>query len=188
MYHDDIIQSLFTLNHGGVILYPTDTVWGIGCDATNPKAVERIYEIKKRAEKQNLLVLVDSIDMLSSYVHQVADIALQLLYLADKPISIIYPQARNLAHNLVAEDGSVGIRLIRDPFCQTLIRKFGRPVVSTSANISGEITPDIFARVQDEIRMAVDYVVHWRQDDERPAAASLIVKLNGDGTFRIIRK
>ncbi len=175
------------LNQGGVILYPTDTVWGIGCDATNHNAVERIYAIKRRNEARSMLTLVDSPAMLAAYVAEVPDIALQLNAEAAKPLSIIYPQALGLADNLIADDGSIGIRMVKDEFCLQLIRAFGKPVVSTSANISGEKTPGIFDEISGEIKTAVDYVVRWRQDDRQPATASSIIKLNRDGTYTVLR-
>ena len=188
IYHHDIQQSLIILNSGGVILYPTDTVWGLGCDATNPKAIDRIYKIKKRASKQNLLVLVANVEMLSSCVHQVPDVAFQFLYLTEKPMSIIYPKAKNLPENLIADDGSIGIRLVKERFCQDLINEFGRPIVSTSANISGEATPGIFADISDTIRKSVDYIVQWRQDDNREATASTILKVTEKETIHMIRR
>ncbi len=183
----DTEKAVAVLRSGGTILYPTDTVWGIGCDAGNREAVERIYQIKKRNEKQSMLVLVSDVDMLYRYVRQVPDIALQLLDVADKPLSIIYPDAENLAANIIADDGSVGIRAVKDDFCRQLIRTFGKPIVSTSANISGEKTPAVFAEISEEIKKAVDYVVLHRQNDRQPAKASSIIKLNADGTIRIIR-
>ena len=176
------------LKNGGTILYPTDTVWGIGCDACNSEAVERIYRIKKRNETQSMLVLISDADMLFSYVGAVPDIALQLIEMADKPLSIIYADARNLAANIIADDGSVGIRVAKDDFCRKLIKAFGKPIVSTSANISGGKTPGIFAEISEEIKTEVDYVVNFRQDDCKPAKASSIIKLYADGAFRIIRR
>ncbi len=186
-YHDDIVHSLEALKNGGTILYPTDTVWGIGCDATNPEAVEHIYEIKRRTV-HSLLVLVNSMNMLANYVNHIPDVVRGMLDQAEKPVSIIYPKAQHLAANLLAEDGSVGIRLVKDDFCQQLIHAFGKPIVSTSANISGENTPDIFDRISEEVKTSVDYIVQWRRDDRCPATASSIVKLNEDGIFHFIRK
>ena len=187
MFQDDIEKSLEILNSGGVILYPTDTVWGIGCDATNCSAVERIYTIKRRNETRSMLTLVDSPDMLAAYVEDVPKIAMQLNTEAKKPLSIICPEARNLAANLVADDGLVGIRIVRDSFCRQLIRMFGKPIVSTSANISGEPTPGIFSEISGEIRQSVDYIIRWRQDDLQPASASSIIKLNTDGSYHVLR-
>ncbi|MDR2848861.1 MAG: threonylcarbamoyl-AMP synthase [Bacteroidales bacterium] len=186
-YQADIQQAVSVLKTGGVILYPTDTVWGLGCDATNAQAIDHIYSIKKRATKQNLLVLAADMRMLQTYVSQIPDVALQLLEYADKPMSIIYPNAVRLPENLIADDASIGIRLPNDPFCCDLIRALGKPVVSTSANISGEPTPTYFAQISDEVKQAVSYIVRWRQNDRQPAAASSIIKVEADNSFRIIR-
>jgi len=183
----DIEKSLEALNSGGVILYPTDTVWGIGCDATDSAAVERIYAIKRRNETQSLLTLVDSFDMLAEYVDEIPSIAIQLMEEATRPLSVIYPKAKNLAANLIAADGSIGIRIVQEPFCKQLIKTFGRPIVSTSANISGEPAAGIFDEISGEIRDAVDYIVCWRQDDRQTATASSIIKLNGDGSYQVLR-
>ena len=183
----DIEKSLEVLTGGGVILYPTDTIWGIGCDATDSVAVERIYAIKRRSEARSMLTLVDSLDMLAVYVDDLPRIALQLIEEATRPLSVIYPRAKNLSQNLIAADGSIGIRIVQEPFCQQLIKTFGRPVVSTSANISGEPAPGIFDEISNEIRDAVDYIVRWRQDDRQPAVASSIIKLNVDGSYQTLR-
>ncbi len=183
----DINKSLEILNQGGVILYPTDTVWGLGCDATNSTAVDRIYAIKRRNEARSMLTLVDSLDMLAGYVEKVPGIAIQLDSEAVKPLSIIYSKARNLASNLIADDGSIGIRIVKEPFCQQLIKAFGKPVVSTSANISGEPTPGTFNEISEEIKAAADYIVRWRQNDRQPATASSIIKLNTDGSYHVLR-
>jgi len=187
MFRHDIEKSLDVLSRGGTLLYPTDTVWGIGCDATNSTAVEHIYTIKRRNEARSMLTLVDGFDMLAKYVADVPDIAIQLNDEAVRPLSIIYPRAKNLASNLIADDGSIGIRIVRDTFCQQLIKAFGKPVVSTSANISGEPAPGIFDEISGEIREAVDYIVRWRQDDRQHATASSIIKVNADGTYTVLR-
>jgi L-threonylcarbamoyladenylate synthase len=184
----DIEKSLEVLCRGGVILYPTDTVWGIGCDATSSVAVERIYAIKRRSEARTMLTLVGSRDMLAAYMDEVPDIAVQLDAEAVRPLSIIYPKARNLASNLIADDGSIGIRMVKEPFCRQLIKAFGKPVVSTSANISGEPAPGTFSEISGEVKAAVDYIVRWRQDDRQPATASSIIKLNTDGSYRVLRQ
>lgn len=188
MYHD-VMQALSILQRGGTILYPTDTIWGVGCDATDEKAVEKVYEIKRRNETKSMLVLVNDVNMLSLYLHEIPDVALQLLCIDDdKPLSIIYPEAKNLAKNLIAPDGSIGIRVVKkDVFCQTLIQKLGRPLVSTSANISGANTPVNFSEISEEIKTAVDYVAQWRRFETTPASASSIVKIETDGRLRIIR-
>jgi len=187
MFHADIERSLEILNRGGVILYPTDTVWGIGCDATDRAAVERIYTIKQRNEAQTMLTLVDGFDMLGVYVEDVPDIAVQLMKEATRPLSIIYPKAKNLAENLIANDGSIGIRIVQEPFCRQLIEAFGKPLVSTSANISGEPTPGTFDEISEKIRGAVDYIVRWRQYDRQPATASSIIQLKADGNNQVLR-
>ena len=183
----DIEKSLEVLKRGGVILYPTDTVWGIGCDACNRAAVERIFAIKRRSEARTMLVLVDGRDMLSEYVDEVPDIAVKLMDEAVNPLTIIYPKARNLPDNLVADDGSIGIRIVNDSFCRQIIRAFGKPVVSTSANISGEPAPATFDDISGEIKAAMDYVVVWRQDDRKPATASSIIQIKTDGSYIKIR-
>ena len=187
MFQADIEKSLEILNCGGVILYPTDTVWGIGCDATNKVAVERIFTIKQRNEARSMLTLVDGFDMLAAYVGNIPDIAVQLMKEATRPLSIIYPMAKNLAANLTANDGSIGIRIVQDSFCQQLIKAFGKPIVSTSANISGEPTPGTFDEISKKIKESVDYIVKWRQDDRQPATASSIIQLKADGNYQTLR-
>jgi len=184
---EDIKKALEVLRNGGVILYPTDTVWGIGCDATNPEAVSRIYKIKKREDNKSMLVLCDHSGRIGQYVKEVPEIAWELIDAAVNPLTIIYPGAKNLARNLIAEDGSIGIRISEDNFCQELIKRFGRPLVSSSANISGEKTPSVFSEISSEIIDAVDYVVEWRQDDEAKKPPSSIIKLGEGGLFKIIR-
>ncbi len=183
----DIEAALEILSSGGTILYPTDTIWGIGCDATNEKAVELIYRIKKREDKEGMLVLLDSAERLGRYV-EVPGIAWDLIDAADKPLTIIYPGARNLAANLLAGDGSVGIRIVKDSFCIKLIRQFRKPVVSTSANISGEKSPRIFSEISKEIVNSVDYVVKYRQDDLKRTRPSGIIKLELNGEVKVIRE
>ena len=187
MFWEDIEKSLEVLNRGGVILYPTDTIWGIGCDATNQAAVERIYTIKHRNDSPTMLALVEGFDMLAAYVDKIPDIAKQLIEETTRPLSIIYPGAKNLAKNLIAGDGSIGVRIVQDPFCEELIKAFGKPVVSTSANISGEPAPAIFVEISDEIKTAVDFIVNWRQGDRQPATASSIIKMNVDRSYKVLR-
>ena len=187
MFRDDIEKSLKILNQGGVLLYPTDTIWGIGCDATDSAAIERVYAIKQRKDTQSMLSLVDGLDMLALYVSDVPEVAVQLMKKAVKPLSIVYPKARNLAANLIAANGSIGIRVVQEPFCQQLVKAFGKPIVSTSANISGKPTPATFDEISADIKNAVDYTVRWRQDDRQPAKASSIALLKADGNVQIIR-
>ncbi|MCQ2324497.1 MAG: threonylcarbamoyl-AMP synthase [Paludibacteraceae bacterium] len=186
---DDLQQAIRVLREGGVILYPTDTVWGIGCDATNAAAVQRIYEIKRRADSKSMLVLLDSPGKLQGYV-DVPAAADQLLEASEegRPMTIIYPNARNLAENLVAEDGSVGIRITREAFSKALCEGLHHPIVSTSANISGEPTAKNFRQVTLEIVNAMDYVCRYRQTDEEEKQPSSIIKVNSDNSFVIIRK
>ncbi len=184
---EDLKKALEVLRRGGVILYPTDTVWGLGCDATNPEAVKRIFDIKQREDAKSMLVLLENPNMLNSYVREVPEVAWQLIEVADKPMTIIYPGAKNLAPNLIAQDGSIGIRITSETFTEHMIQQFRRPVVSTSANLSGKPTPQNFDQIEDEIVSAVDYVVQYRQDDTRKAAPSSIIKLGVGGEIQIIR-
>jgi len=184
----DIEKALEVLRNGGVILYPTDTIWGLGCDATNPDAVQKIYEIKQRSDQKSLLVLLDNQGKIPSYVQEIPDVAWDLMDLSEKPLSIIYSDAKNLASNLIAEDGSIGIRIPNDDFCQKLIQRLKKPLVSSSANISGESAPQNFDEISPKIIEAVDYVVEWRQDDYTKAQASSIVKLKTNGEIIIIRE
>lgn len=186
--HEDIKKACETLKNGGVILYPTDTVWGIGCDATNEEAVKRVYEIKRRDDSKSMLVLLDNPAKLQTYLHEVPEIAWDLIELTDKPLTIIYDGAKNLAQNLVAQDGSIGIRITSEPFSAELCRQFRKPIVSTSANISGEDSPVVFREISAEIKGAVDYIVNYRQKDKEKAQPSGIVKLSKNGTITIIRK
>jgi len=176
------------LRAGGVILYPTDTVWGLGCDATNEKAVKRIFEIKKRADAKAMLVLIDNPAKLQSYVDEVPEMAWNLIELSEKPLTIIYPQAKNLASNLVAEDQTIGIRVTKEAFSNRLCAQFRKPIVSTSANISGNATPSNFSQISDEIKAAVDYVVDFRQDDLSTPKPSSIIKLGKGNLFQLIRE
>ena len=186
-YRDDIKQAIDVMNKGGIILYPTDTIWGIGCDATNEEAVKRVFEIKKRNDAKALITLVDSEAKIEFYVREVPDVAWQLMEVATRPLTIIYDGARNLAPNLLAEDGSAGIRVTHEEFSQNLCMRMRRAIVSTSANISGEPTPQTFDEISEEIKNAVDYVVKYRQDDNSRHKSSNIIKLSCDGTFKIIR-
>jgi len=185
--NQDIKKALDVLRSGGVILYPTDTIWGLGCDASNTEAVKRIYEIKKREDSKSMLVLIDNPARLEMYVEDVPEIAWDLVEQSTTPLTVIYPKARNLAKNLIAEDGSIGIRLVDEKFCNQLISRFQKPIVSTSANISGEKSAQNFDEIPQEIINAVDYVVSYRQDDFSPVKASSIIKLSAGGLFEIIR-
>lgn len=194
MEKNSFSEALEVLRNGGVILYPTDTVWGLGCDATNPEAVARIYEIKKRSDSKSLVLLASDLDMVARYILEIPDMAIQLVEVNDKPMTIIYPGAltgqecRGLAHNTVAQDGSVGIRIPVVDFCRDLVHRFGRPIVSTSANISGEPTPRKFADIPQQIKDAVDFIVDPSLERSSTGSASSIIKVGLDGTIDIIRK
>ena len=162
---EDLNVAIEALANGGVILYPTDTVWGLGCDATNEAAVKKVYEIKKRVDNKAMLVLVDSPVKVDFYVDDVPEIAWDLIEVADKPLTIIYPDAKNLASNLIGEDKSIGIRITNEQFSKQLCQKFRKAIVSTSANVSGEKTPLNFSEISEEIKSSVDYIVKYRQDD-----------------------
>ena len=172
---------------GGLILYPTDTIWGIGCDATNEEAVRRVYELKRRSDHKALLLLMDSSAKLNYYVQEVPDVAWDLIELADSPLTVIYSGARNVAPNLLAEDGSVGIRITQEEFSHKLCERFRKPLVSTSANVSGEPSPANFSEISATIKAGVDYIVRYRQDDLSKAAPSHIIKLGAGGLVKIIR-
>ncbi len=184
----DIVNALEVLNAGGLILYPTDTIWGIGCDATNEKAVERIFKLKGRDAGKSLIVLLDNENKLERYVKEVPALAYDLIEYSEKPLTIIYSQAANLASNVIHADGSVGIRIPKHPFCQQLIQRFRKPIVSTSANLSGEKSPSNFLDIAQEIIEGVDYVVNFEQDDTSPKTPSTIMKLEPDGKFVFIRR
>ena len=195
----EINKALEVLRKGGIILYPTDTVWGIGCDATDPVAVSKVYEIKKRSDSKSLVLLASDMDMICRYVKEVPEMAIQLVEVIDKPMTIIYPGAIAcgpedkaskgcLAYNTVADDGTVGIRIPMMDFCQQLVYKLGRPLVSTSANISGEPTPKNYAEISDEIKSAVDHVVEPSLEKGATGQSSSIIKVGLDYSIEIIRK
>jgi L-threonylcarbamoyladenylate synthase len=185
---EDVNAAVQVLKKGGIILYPTDTIWGIGCDATNMDAVDKIYTIKERSDAKSMLVLLDNAIRLERYLHEVPEIAWDLIELSDNPMTIIYPEAKNLARNLVAPDGTIGIRVVRDEFCRKLIGQFRKPVVSTSANISGKSWPENFDAIDPAILNRVDYIVKWRQKDKIMKKPSSIIKLGIKGEIEIIRK
>lgn len=187
-YRDDIRRAIEVMERGGVIVYPTDTIWGIGCDATNEAAVRRVFEIKHRSDAKALITLVDSEVKVESCVSEVPDVAWDLIELSEKPLTIIYDGARNLAPNLLAEDGSAGIRVTREEFSRNLCMRFKRPIVSTSANVSGEPSPRCFADISEEILRAVDYVCTSRRDERNNPPASSIIKLGAGGEVKVIRE
>lgn len=186
--NEDIKNAFDTLVSGGLILYPTDTIWGIGCDATNEDAVRRVYELKKRTDSKALITLLDNPVKLDYYIDGVPDIAWDLIELDDKPLTIIYDNARNIATNLIAEDGSLAIRITKEKFSQELCKRFRKALVSTSANISSEPSPANFNEISEEIKKGVDYIVKYRQDDTAKSKASSIIKLGKSGEVKIIRE
>ena len=186
--NEEIKKACQVMREGGVILYPTDTIWGIGCDATNEEAVRRVYEIKRRADSKAMLVLVDSAVKVDFYVQDVPEVAWVLVELADKPLTIIYSGARNLAPNLLAEDGSVGIRVTGEEFSKRLCQQFRKAIVSTSANVSGQPSPQNFSEISEEIKSAVDYIVDDRREETTQAKPSSIIKLDKGGVIKIIRQ
>jgi len=188
MLKDEINKALEVLQAGGLILYPTDTIWGIGCDATNPDAVEKIFKLKGRDAGKSLIILLDTENKLQSYVQEVPDIAFDLIEYAENPLTIIYSGAKNLAKNVIHQDGSIGIRVVKHQFCQGLIQRFRKPLVSTSANLSGEPSPANFYEISDEIKAGVDYIVQLEQEDMAQKKASTIMKIEPDGRFAFIRR
>lgn len=186
-FDKEIKSCIAVLKKGGTILYPTDTIWGIGCDATNEMAVDKVYQLKRRINIKSLIILLESVESISNYASTVPDIALDLMNNVEKPLTIIYPNAKNLPKNVIAEDNSIAIRIVKEEFCNRLIREFGKPIVSSSANISGEPAPLVFKCVSKDIINGVDYVVNLYQDRLREVKPSRIIKLNESGEFNIIR-
>ena len=184
----DIKNAIEAMRKGGVILYPTDTVWGIGCDATNAEAVKRVYEIKQRDDSKALICLVDSDARLQRYVRNVPDVAWQLIDCVEKPTTLILDGAVNLAPNLIAEDSSIGIRITKEAFSQELCFRFQKAIVSTSANISGEPAAQNYRDIDPRILEQVDYVCWTRRQEHQPHQPSSIIKLSADGQVVIIRK
>ncbi len=187
-FKDDIKKACEVMQKGGVILYPTDTVWGIGCDATNEEAVKRVYDIKKREDSKAMLVLVDSDVKVDFYVRDVPQVAWDLIEFTTKPLTIIYDEGRNLAQNLLGDGGSIGIRVTSEEFSKQLCFRFRKAIVSTSANISGQPGAANFNEISDEIKQAVDYIVNYRQDDTSRPKPSSIIKLGKTGEIKIIRE
>ena len=186
-FEDDLQRAVECMKKGGIILYPTDTIWGIGCDARNPEAVKRIYDLKKRDDRKSMLVLADGEGMLEKIVGEIPEAAQQLMDVAVNPMTIIYDSAENVASNLIAPDGSLGVRITKERFSSQLCRKMRGPVVSTSANISGSKSPAFFKEISPEIAKGVDYIVKYRRDDTTPASPSNIIKVTSGGVVIIIR-
>jgi L-threonylcarbamoyladenylate synthase len=185
---NEIRLAVEFLKKGKIILYPTDTIWGIGCDATLPKAVDRIYKIKQRFESKSMIMLLDHADKLAGYVKKIPPLAYDLIDRYKEPLTIIYPNAVNVAKNVVAEDGSVAIRIVRDEFCKKMIELFGKPVVSSSANISGQPAPLIFNNIPEEIKSKVDFVVNYNRNAIVRTKPSTIIRILENGEFEVIRK
>jgi L-threonylcarbamoyladenylate synthase len=188
IFDEDIKDSLIALRKGGIIIYPTDTIWAIGCDATNLSGIKKIYDIKSRNKSKSLIILVDGEQMLGRYVRDIPEIAFELTSVSDSPLTIIYPGGKNLAAGVCSDDGSVGIRICHDEFCRELISRFRKPIVSTSANLSGNLSPENFDEIEKSVIDAADYVVKYRQDDRRKYSASPVIKVEQNGTIKIIRK
>ena len=182
----ELKTALENLKKNNIILYPTDTVWGLGCDATNEKAVEKIFSIKKRDESKSLVILVDSLKMLRSYVDSLSEVVISFLKASDKPTTVIYKHPKKLSKNVIAKDNTVAIRIVKDEFCKKLIHTFGKPIVSTSANISDKPTPKTFKEIETSILDTVDYIVNLRRD-EQSNQPSVIVKINDEGQVEVIR-
>lgn len=184
----EIIKETITyLKEGKTILYPTDTIWGIGCDATNAKAVQKVYKIKRREESKSMIVLLDSADKLGDYMKKVPEVAYDLIENMENPLTIIYPEAIGFAKNVIAKDKSIAIRVVKNEFCIELIKAFGKPIVSTSANISNEPAPLTFSKISEQIKDEVDYTVDLYQNQINKVKPSTIIKLEADGEFKIIR-
>ncbi len=188
----EIQQAIEVLQNGGCILYPTDTIWGIGCDATNPEAVSKVYGIKQREDSKAMLILVSSSDMIWDFVEEIPEAAQEILEVNEQPLTIIYPGARTggkgLAENLIASDGSIGIRITNEPFSKALIEAFRKPLVSSSANIAGGKSPVNFPDISSEVRQGVDHIVNWKQDDMKKRKPSGVLKVSLNGKIEIIRQ
>jgi len=187
-FYSEVEAALNVLRRGGVILYPTDTIWGLGCDATNEEAVKKIYDIKQRDDSKSLIILVAEERDILQYVAAPDLAVFEFLAEQTRPTTVIFDQAVNLPDNLIAEDGSIAIRIAKDDFCRHIIKRLRQPIVSTSANISGQPSPRFFDEISNEIKQAVDHIVQWRQEDKTPAQPSQIVRWKDDGTPEYIRK
>ncbi len=185
---EDLNKALETLKAGGLILYPTDTIWGIGCDATNPEAVDKVFALKGRDKTKSLIILLHNENQLASYVSEIPEVAYQLIEYTDRPLTIVYSHAKNLASNAIAADGSIGIRIVKHPFCEKLLQRFRKPIISTSANLSGQSSPKDYAAIADEIKTGVDYCVQYGRTERSDGQSSTIMKLDPSGKFEFIRK
>lgn len=188
VHREDLNKALETLKAGGLILYPTDTIWGIGCDATNEEAIEKIYALKGRDKTKSMIVLLHNDNQLAGYVNDIPEVAYDLIEYSERPLTIIYSNAKNIAKNAIAQDGSIGIRIVRHAFCEQLLQRFKKPIISTSANLSGEQSPSCFEDIAEHIKEAVDYIVEYDQDKEGDGKSSTVMKLEPSGKFEFIRK
>lgn len=188
IFSDDIKSCLETLRQGGLIVYPTDTIWGIGCDATNDAAVEKIFKLKNRSELKNLITLVCDEAMLNRCVQHVPTVAWDIIEYSEKPVTIIYEKISRISEKAIADDGTAAIRLVKDPFCKMLIHKFGKPIISTSANLSNMPSPAVFNDIEDSILTGVDYVVKFRQQETAKHTPSSIIRILNNGEVKVIRK
>lgn len=184
----DLDQALDTLKSGGLILYPTDTIWGIGCDATNEEAVQRVFTLKGREKEKSMILLLHNDNQLAGYISEVPEVAYELIEASDKPLTVIYSKGKNLAPSVLATDGSVGIRVVQHPFCTQLLQRFRRPIVSTSANISGAPSARSFYDIDDQIRSGVDYVVNYGQEMIGDGKPSTVMRLDPSGKFEFLRR
>lgn len=188
MLRDEVKKAFDVIQQGGIILYPTDTIWGIGCDATNTEAIQKIYALKQRAQEKSMIILLDTENKLESYIREVPAIAFDLIEFAENPLTLVMPGAKNISPAIISEDGSVGVRVSKHPFCQQLIQRMRKPLVSTSANISGQPSPQNFMQISAEIIDGVDYVVDVDQHDLSEKRPSTIMRLDPSGMFEFIRK
>jgi L-threonylcarbamoyladenylate synthase len=188
MLRDEVAKALKVLQDGGIILYPTDTIWGIGCDATNTEAIKKIYQLKQRDEAKSMIILLDTENKLESYIGDINPLAYDLIAYAENPLTLVMPNAKNISPALISSDGSVGIRVAKHPFCEQLIQRLRRPLVSTSANISGKPSPQYFSQIDEEIIEGVDYVVDLEQQNMEIKTPSTIMRLAPDGKFEFLRR
>ena len=188
MLRDEVKKAFDVIQQGGIILYPTDTIWGIGCDATNTEAIKKIYTLKQRAQEKSMIILLDTENKLESYIREVPAIVYDLIDFAESPLTLVMPGARNISPLLISDDGSVGVRVSKHPFCQQLIQRMRKPLVSTSANISGKPSPQNFTQIAAEIIEGVDYVVDIDQHDLSVKKPSTIMRIDPSGLFEFIRK
>jgi L-threonylcarbamoyladenylate synthase len=188
MLKDEVAKALKILQDGGIILYPTDTIWGIGCDAANTEAVQKIYRLKQRDEAKSMIILLDTENKIESYINEVNPLAYELIEYAEHPLTLVMPGAKNVSPALINSDGSIGVRIAKHPFCQQLIQRLRKPLVSTSANISGKPSPQYFSQIASEIIDGVDYVVDLEQQNMEIKTPSTIMRLAPDGRFEFIRR